>query len=706
MTQDALSHDANGLPSVIPASQVTLVEGSTFCVCDHGGSINPDHAQGLFVSDARVISRWHLTVNGREIEALGVVPGAPYEATFYGRAAGTAEGPEPTLLIERKRTIFRGMREELAIRNFGIEAAGVDVSLAVGVDFADLFHVKEHRHSSPTGLESHANADELTVTRSTDVDQRSVRIRADGAFAHHGGLTLRALVPAGGVWTATFEVVPGKQSAVAPDDGRSLREGVQADSPEGAPAERLRAWHESLPRIGVSHPGLAQALEQSGRDVGALRIFDPTSPKESAVAAGAPWFMTLFGRDSLITSWMLMPYAPDLALGTLRTLARLQGTKEDPFTEEQPGRILHEVRSGTDLGAALGGSGVYYGSVDATALFVMLAGRAWEWGASEAAMTELRPHIEAAVKWIVDYGDRDGDGLVEYKRSSDRGLINQGWKDSSDSMAFATGTQAAAPIALSEAQGYAYAAFRAYGALLNAWGEDGSAWVERAAQLKRQFHEAFWSAELGTYVMALDRDKAPLQVSSSNIGHCLWTGIVAEEVADSVVRRLVGPDMFNGWGIRTLSTDAARFNPVSYHNGSVWPHDSTIAAAGMARYGFMDEAGVVVRGLLDAARAFGGRLPELFCGLDRAESAAPVPYPTSCSPQAWAAAAPFEWLSIALQLEPHRASHTLAAGPLAFGLGRARIEGLRFGGTRVSLEADAEGVELTAPSDVKLERTG
>jgi len=273
-------------------------------------------------------------------------------------------------------------------------------------------------------------------------------------------------------------------------------------------------------------------------------------------------------------------------------------------------------------------------------------------------------------------------------------------------MAFASGTRADAPIALSEAQGYAYGAFRAYGGLLDAWGDDGSAWVERAAQLKRRFHESFWSAELGTYVMALDRDKAPLQVSSSNIGHCLWTGIVAEEVADSVVRRLVGPDMFNGWGIRTLSTDAARFNPVSYHNGSVWPHDSTIAAAGMARYGFMDEAGVVIRGLLDAARAFGGRLPELFCGLDRAESRAPVPYPTSCSPQAWAAAAPFEWLSIALQLEPRRASHTLAARPLAFGLGRARIEGLRFGGTRVSLEADAEGVELTAPSDVTLERTG
>src|SRR5690606_579906 len=313
-----------------------------------------------------------------------------------------------------------------------------------------------------------------------------------------------------------------------------------------------------------------------------LRIVDPRHPDDDVVAAGAPWFMALFGRGSLLTGWMTLPFSPDLTMGTLRTLARMQGRRVDDLSEEEPGRILHEVRRGADLSHALGGHSVYYGSIDSTPLFLMLLGRALRWGVPWSEIEPLVPAAEAAARWIVEHGDRDGDGFVEYQRRSDRGLVNQGWKDSEDSIAFADGTAARGPIALAEVQGYSYAAMLAMADLDERRGRIDSAqrWRARADRLRARFHEAFWMPEHGFYALALDGDKRQVDAIASNAGHCLWTGIVAEEVAGQVADRLLSPEMFSGFGVRTLGTTNARFNPVSYHNGSIWPHDSALTAAG------------------------------------------------------------------------------------------------------------------------------
>ena len=364
------------------------------------------------------------------------------------------------------------------------------------------------------------------------------------------------------------------------------------------------------------------------------------------------------------------------------------------MTEEQPGKILHEVRLGADLSLALGGDSVYYGSIDSTPLFVMLVGQALRWGVPIEKLRELVPAVDRAINWIEVYGDRDGDGFVEYQRSTDRGLLNQGWKDSFDSIAFADGRPARTPIALAEVQGYVYAAYLARADLAEALGEDGTPWRDKAADLKRRFHEAFWLPSLGFYALALDGDKRPVDVRTSNIGHCLWTGIVDDSVAEQVVQHLLSPAMFTGFGLRTLSSDATSYNPVSYHNGSVWPHDTVIGASGIARYGFRAEAERVLAGLLDAAEAFGGRLPELFCGFDRADVPVPVPYPTSCSPQAWAAAVPFEVLRLVVGLDAHVPQGLLTATramPLA---GHVDIDGLRLGDRTVTLHADASDVRV------------
>ena len=324
----------------------------------------------------------------------------------------------------------------------------------------------------------------------------------------------------------------------------------------------------------------------------------------------------------------------------------------------------------------------------------MLVGQALRWGVPIEKLRELVPAVDRAINWIEVYGDRDGDGFVEYQRSTDRGLLNQGWKDSFDSIAFADGRPARTPIALAEVQGYVYAAYLARADLAEALGEDGTPWRDKAADLKRRFHEAFWLPSLGFYALALDGDKRPVDVRTSNIGHCLWTGIVDDSVAEQVVQHLLSPAMFTGFGLRTLSSDATSYNPVSYHNGSVWPHDTVIGASGIARYGFRAEAERVLAGLLDAAEAFGGRLPELFCGFDRADVPVPVPYPTSCSPQAWAAAVPFEVLRLVVGLDAHVPQGLLTATramPLA---GHVDIDGLRLGDRTVTLHADASDVRV------------
>lgn len=684
---------AGGMGTVLQTqAAITLVEGSSFCVSQANGDILPHQADGLFVQDTRVLSRWELRIDGHEIEPLTVLPAEPYECRFVGRIPARPGQIEPTVIVERHRMVGQGMREDVSVSNYGAEPAGIDVVLHVGADFADLFEVKERRPVRPLGIASSNGRDDVhfRITSGTG-DERGVRISAPGAQAGPGTLMFRVVVPARGQWSASIEAVPVV-------GGRELAVSFPLDHPleSTEPARRMRGWHDAAPGISVGSAVLAHAIATSERDLGALRISDPSHPEDDVVAAGAPWFMALFGRDSILTSWMMLPFAPHLALGTLRTLARLQGTREAAMTEEQPGRILHEVRLGADVSLALGGDRVYYGSIDSTPLFVMLVGQALRWGVPLSEIAPLKPAVDRAIEWIERYGDRDGDGFVEYRRSTDRGLLNQGWKDSSDSIAHRDGRDAEAPIALAEVQGYCYAAYLAAAELADAFDDAGAGarLRERAAALKRRFHEAFWIADEGFYALALDGEKRPLRIVTSNIGHCLWSGIVADEVADTVVDRLLAPDMFSGFGIRTLSSQSLRYNPASYHNGSVWPHDTVIAASGMARYGRRDAAERAVSGLLDALDAFGGRLPELFCGFARDDKPLPVPYPTSCSPQAWAAATPFEILRICLDLDADVPAGVVRAGAVLPVAGRVRVTGLPVGQWRVDIDADEGGARI------------
>jgi glycogen debranching enzyme len=664
---------------------ITLIEGSTFCLSSNSGGILPDRPQGLFVSDTRVISGWRVHVDGMAAEPLTTLDGDRYRATFVGRIPPRRGRADSMLMVLRTRYVGDGMREDIVLRNVGVEAAGVLVTMAVEADFADLFEVKECRVIPAGGVSVDVGANSLTYTWTMPGDTRSMQVTASSdPVLTPGTMTFRAVVPARGEWSTCLSV----QVAI---NGRPLPLRYPCgDQPNGSiPARRLRAWRLSSPTVTTQDSRLVRTLRASSQDLGALQIQDPDHPDRRVVAAGAPWFMALFGRDSLLTSWMALPLDQQLALGTLQTLAEFQGTKVDPLTEEQPGRILHEVRFGREAKLALGGGKAYYGTADATPLFVALLGELHRWRLPGAELHALGPAADRALSWIETYGDLDGDGFVEYRRATDRGLVNQGWKDSFDGVNDAAGRLGAPPIALAEVQAYVYAAYLARSSIASAVGDERTAatYQSRAETLKTAFNERFWLPGRGWYAIGLDGDKRPLDALTSNMGHCLWCGIVDDNKAPVVAHHLLDPRRWPGFGIRTLASTMGAYNPMSYHNGSVWPHDGAIAAAGLMRYGYVAEAQPVALGLLDAADLFDARLPELFCGFDRADFPSPVPFPTSCSPQAWAAAAPILLMRTLLRFEPD-----IPAGRICFDpavperMLPLRIENLLLAGRRLTLD--------------------
>lgn len=682
---------------------VTLFEGASFCLSDGDGDMDPRRAHGVFFEDTRIVSGWRVLLDGHPIEGLGVVTTEAYRALFVGRAARRDDHPDTDLLVERDRRVGTGLREDILLRNFSGADIGCVLTVQMASDFADLFEVKEgriRRHWQHTAV---VDGDRLLLESSWRGHRRRVAVTAEGGRLTTDGATFTVVVPARGTWSGSMHVHP-----VADDDAARTSFPIGAPLDESEPSRRLRAWTEQMPVIHADDEGLQHILEQSQRDLGALRIFDPAYPDRPVVAAGAPWFMALFGRDSLLSAFMALPVDQTLALGTLQTLARHQGEAVDPLTEEQPGRILHEVRLGVDTGLALGGGGVYYGTADATPLFVTLVGELCRWGFTDGELDALLPHVDRALDWVEHYGDRDGDGFVEYARLNENGLLNQGWKDSRDGINFADGTLASAPIALCEVQGYVYAAYLARAVLADRAGEDVAAdrWRTRAAELKEEFNRRFWLPDLGYFAVALDRDKRPVDACASNMGHCLWSGIVDADKAASVADHLLAPRMFSGWGVRTLATDMGAYNPASYHNGSVWPHDNALIAAGLMRYGFVEHAQRLAGGLLDAAEHFGGRMPELFCGFARDEYAVPIAYPTSCSPQAWASATPLYLMRTLLRYDPALADGTVWLSPaLPADIGRLRFENVPLGGRRVRFDIAPDAVAVDGlPDGVVLRR--
>ncbi|RDV12752.1 amylo-alpha-1,6-glucosidase [Arthrobacter sp. RT-1] len=635
----------------VGAGTNTLVEGSSFCISLANGDMHPEHPHGVFHEDTRIVSRWNLAVNGQPLEPLTAETKEPYRALFIGRVPRSDGYADSPLIVERLREVAAGLFEEITIRNYSSEPAECSVSVSVEADFADLFEVKEARVQRHWEESRRSDGESLTIEAVWHDVLKRVVIKGSGAVATPDALTYQTLVPPRGQWSTRLSATPAAAGTGAPSAPPVHQAGLQ-ESPSD---RRRREWVAKIPRLHMGNRSIERTLRRSYDDLGALRIEDPAHPERIVVAAGAPWFMTLFGRDSLWASEMALPVDPSLALGTLQTLADRQGKVVDPMSEEEPGKILHEVRLGVSSGLALGGKSVYYGSVDATPQFVMTLGSVSRWGFAKDIIAALIPHADRALDWVRDYGDKDGDGFVEYARLNDQGLLNQGWKDSWDGVNFADGTLAEPPIALCEVQALVYSAL-----LSRAWmaydGGDASMaarLTEEAARLKKRFNEKFWLPERGWFAVALDGRKRPVDACASNMGQCLWHGIVDDDKVPLVAERLMSPEMFSGWGVRTLATDMGAYNPASYHNGSVWPHDNAIIAAGLMRYGYVEEAQRIATALLEAADYSNGRLPELFCGFSREQVAEPVPYPTACSPQAWAATTPIMLITSLMRYDAH-----------------------------------------------------
>jgi glycogen debranching enzyme len=647
-----------------------------------------DGAQGLFVRDVRILSRWRLRMDGYPVEPLGGFTAEPFAGVFLGRARVRDGRVEPTLLVERRRSVGDGMREDLVLHNYGIEPAGVSLTLELAADFVDLFAVKVGRSTDPEPVDVEVDAGEWRARTRSSTVEHEVRVRAPEAAVTSDGIAFRTVVPPAGVWKASLEVVAIVAGVALPAPA------LASSLADGAPFRRPEERSGDGPTVDADSMALAAAFARSRKDLAALRLADPEQPDDMVIAAGAPWFMALFGRDSLLTSSMTVALNPSLAIGTLRALARHQGRQVDALSEEQPGRILHELRFGVEPTRSFGRSERYYGSVDATPLFVMVLGQLARWGVEREIIDELLPAADRALDWVTTYGDRDGDGFVEYLRSTDRGLRNQGWKDSVDGINFADGTLAEPPIALVEVQAYVYGAYRARSGLAAERGDTDVAryWREKAVLLKRRLNEEFWLPDVGYFAVGLDAEKRPIDALASNMGHVLWAGAAEPDKAASVCRHLLGPELFTGFGIRTLASTMGAYNPASYHNGSVWPHDTALAVSGLVRYGFHRQAQEAATALIAASTFFAGRLPELFCGFDRAAFPGPVPYPTSCSPQAWASAAPVAVLMAMLGLEPDIPLGRVRLAPALPGdWGAVRITDIPIGANRLSVEVQAGG---------------
>ena len=629
---------------------VQILEGNTFVVSDDRGDIEAraDDPTGLFAFDTRFLSRWVLTVNGERLTALSTDDLQYFKARFFLVPGTGTVYVNATMTVIRQREVADGFHEELRVLNHSAEPADVTIRIDAASDFADLFEVKDALKKR--GSYAHRVAGGNLVLRY----QRDSYVRetwicsSEPADVDGSGLEFAVTIPPHGEWTTELDVLATEagQHALA---GRRL---AHADMARG-----LEKWLDRAPRLRCEWQPLEQIYRRCLTDLAALRFSTLTMPGRSLPAAGLPWFMTIFGRDSIFTSLQALPFVPELAATTLRALAERQGTRVDDFRDEDPGRILHEMRYGELTAFEERPHSPYYGTADATPLFVVLLDEYERWTGDTKLVKDLEPAARAALAWIDQYADLQGNGYVSYqRRNAVTGLENQCWKDSWDSISYARGDLPGFPRATCELQGYAYdAKVRAARLARLVWHDESLADQLRkeAAALKRRFNKDFWVADGEYFAVALDADGRQVDSLTSNIGHLLWSGIVDVSKARAVARHLMGQRLYSGWGVRTLADGEARYNPIGYHTGAVWPFDNSIIAWGLRRYGFKEEAAAVAAGVLEAAEVFAGRLPEAFGGYPRSLTRYPVQYPTACSPQAWSTGAPLLLLRTALGLEPH-----------------------------------------------------
>ena len=645
---------------------LTILEGSTFCICDERGDIG-ERTSGFFTDDTRFLSRLVMNVNGESPLLLSSNKVDYFSAAFYLR--NPINGlPQDTLSIARERFVGNAMQDRVSIKNEGMQRVAFEVSFSFASDFADIFAVKSHDFA--LGDPVHAALPQPVPCRFDEEHTQFIFEDTGG----DGAPRTQVILSRGGsvdVARATIayhvELDPRERWDVAIDVFPSIDgSGVSPPLPErrfGDELTRVRdslaAWQMRVPQLRATWDDLQHAFEQSVADLAALRMRGEGGVGKLP-AAGMPWFMTVFGRDTLITCLQTLVFGPELARTALHTLAALQAETDDPYIDAEPGKIVHEVRRGKAAGVW---HPAYYGTVDATPLYLVLLSEVWRWTDDAALALELRDPALRALEWIDRHGDRDDDGFVEYHCRSANGLANQSWKDSADSQRFADGRTAAPPIAPVEVQGYVYDAKRRIAEMARAVWRD-RALADRldaeAEALSARFNAAFWAeSNGGYYVLGLDGEKRQIDALTSNMGHLLWSGIVPAERADAVVDRLMGEGLWSGWGVRTMSRDERAYNPLSYHNGTVWPHDNSLIAWGLARYGRWPEAHRIVQRMMNAARHFDWQLPEVFAGLPRAETLFPIAYPTAARPQAWAAGTPALLLQILLGLQPDRNRHAL-----------------------------------------------
>jgi glycogen debranching enzyme len=652
---------------------LSVLDGSTFVVGDRRGDVLIDAGRehGFFCEDTRFVSRWVLRVGEAPLELLGLDQSAHFAAQFFltPRVGPDEEAP---CSIMRRRLIDHVWMEEVTVTNHRHEHSEVRVALEVDADFADLFEVKD---GVVAKREVSCRNDDgaLTFAYERAGFQRSVTITASrtAAVTHQGFVYSLRLAP-GEQWSTTFTLIP---HAAQPGVAFAQREqrGNMAQLSASKSAE-LEQWLAGAPALQTEDPALARTYRASLSDLGALRLHPDLSEGATLPAAGLPWFMALFGRDSLITSFQALPYLPGLAATTLRVLAARQAEERDDFHEQEPGKILHELRFGELTARGERPHSPYYGTADATPLFLILLDEYHRWSGDTELVRTLEPAARAALTWIENSGDADGDGYVEYAcRNQATGLVNQCWKDSWDAIQCADGTLARGPIATCEIQGYVYDARRRSARLAReVWGDPALAErLERqAAVLCECFRRDFWMPERGCHALALDGEKRQVDSLTSNIGHLLWSGLLDEAEAAATAERLLDEQLYSGWGVRTLGTQEAGYNPLGYHTGTVWPHENSLIAAGLARYGHHVAASTIASTILQAAPYFEHRLPEVFAGYPASVTSVPVAFPTASRPQAWAAGTPLLLLSTLLDLHP---GHTDADVEVPYGIGHVGL---------------------------------
>jgi len=634
---------------------LSVLDGSTFVVSDRHGDVIPGGGRehGFFAADTRFVSRWVLRVGQRPLQLLSLNQGSHFDVQFFLAPTVDPDEQAPRSVV-RHRLVDHVWMEEITVTNHLHEPSRVRLVLEVDADFADLFEVKDVVVPERAVTFVH-DANSMTLAYRHEEFQRSVTVTSSSpATISREGFEYQLDLAPGEQWATTFIISPhAAQPGVNFTDRRSYG---SLEEVRRARTADLETWLADVPTLQADDPALRRTYRASLSDLGALRMHPDLHKGATLPAAGLPWFMALFGRDSLLTSYQALPYLPELAATTLRVLAAAQATDRDDFHEREPGKILHELRFGELTSRGLRPHSPYFGSADATPLFLVLLDEYHRWTGDDGLVRELEMHARAALSWIEESGDPDGDGYVEYEcRNLKTGLANQCWKDSYDSIQFADGTLASGPIATCEIQGYVYDAQRRAARLAReVWLDEplSDRLEQRARDLRVRFRRDFWMPDRGCHALALDGDKRQVDSLTSNIGHLLWSGMLDEDEASATAELLLSEQIYSGWGIRTLGIKEAGYNPLGYHTGTIWPHENSLIAAGLARYGHHHAARTLASAILAAAPYFEHRLPEVFAGFPAATTTVPVAFPTASRPQAWASGAPLLLLSTVLNLTP------------------------------------------------------